>query len=309
MRRGQRWAVTLWPGMGSVLQDSFTSSGGYFVVYEVALSFAGEQRPYVERVALALQARGISVFYDKFEMIRLWGKDLGEELHEVYGQRSAYVVFFISKAWVEGAWPQHERRAALSRAIKERKDCLLPVRFDDTSVPGLSESIHYLHAEDYSPDELASMVRQKLGVSTYEGKASDVPAPRMTSLVGEVVFDYSSHGGFYVIGRGQVKFETKWSKANGVSIHVYNDPPSINGVALAPDDWTTIQQVTQAKSLDYTSRTRTPQEGQIVVLRNLHGFYAAIRLLSVKDDTWGEENDEVRFEYVIQDNGTDNFAC
>ena len=46
----------------------------------------------------------------------------------------------------------------------------------------------------------------------------------MTSLVGEVVFDYSNYNGLYVIGRGPLEFETKWSKASDVSIRVYNDP-------------------------------------------------------------------------------------
>ena len=57
-------------------------------MYEVALSFAGEQRGYVEGVALTLQARGIAVFYDEFERIALWGKDLGEELQDIYEHKS-----------------------------------------------------------------------------------------------------------------------------------------------------------------------------------------------------------------------------
>ena len=185
-------------------------------------------------VALALQARGISVFYDEFEKIALWGKDLGEELQDVYERRSDCVVFFISKAWVEKSWPRHERRASLSRAIQEPREYLLPVRFDDTPVPGLPDSVHYLRAEEYSSVALATVIAQKLGVKPFEGKASDVPPPRMTSLVGEAVFDYSNHNGRYVIGRGTLEFETKWSKASNLSVHVYNDPPSINGLALAP---------------------------------------------------------------------------
>ena len=42
--------------------------------YDVALSFAGEDRHYVERVAKELQRRGIRVFYDKYEQTELWGK-------------------------------------------------------------------------------------------------------------------------------------------------------------------------------------------------------------------------------------------
>ena len=35
--------------------------------YDIAVSFAGENRPYVEEVANGLKAAGVSVFYDGFE--------------------------------------------------------------------------------------------------------------------------------------------------------------------------------------------------------------------------------------------------
>ena len=157
--------------------------------------------------------------------------------------------------------------------------------------------------------ELATAIAQKLGVGPFEGKASDVPAPRMTSLVGEAVFDYSAHDGRYVIGRGTLEFETKWSRASNESIHVYNDPPSINGVALAPHEYTSIQQVVNAESLDYTSRHRTPRVGQIVVLRNENGFYAAVHLITIKYDTRGDDHDELRFQYAIQADGSGQLHC
>ena len=131
----------------------------------------------------------------------------------------------------------------------------------------------------------------------------------MTSLVGEAVFDYSNHNGRYVIGRGTLEFETKWSKASNLSVHVYNDPPSINGLALAPREWTSIGQVVNAKSLDYTSPARTPSIGQIVVFRNKDGFYAAVQLIKIKDDTRGDDHDELRFQFALQDDGSDSFTA
>src|SRR5207247_2702591 len=53
--------------------------------YDVALSFAGEDRDYVARVAAALQAAGTRVFYDKFEEVRLGGRDVPERLPHLYG--------------------------------------------------------------------------------------------------------------------------------------------------------------------------------------------------------------------------------
>ncbi len=277
-------------------------------MYEVALSFSGEQRAYVDEVAQNLQRRRIPIFYDHFETVSLWGKHLSEELQAVYEQRARLVVMFISKQYVENVWPRFEGKAILSRAAQEHGEYVLPVRFDDTPVPGLSDDLVYLQAEAYSPAELAAMIAQKLGIHPFDGKASDVPPPAMTSLVGEVTFDYSDFNGCYVIGNGFREFETKWSKASNRSISIYNDPPSIYGVALAPKDWTDLGQVTTAASLNYTSRSRTPRVGQLVVLRNQNGFYAAIRVMAIKDNTRGDTHDEVRFRYVIQPDGTDDFS-
>lgn len=41
--------------------------------YEVCLSFAGEDRAYVERVAAALGRAQVRVFYDAYEKVELWG--------------------------------------------------------------------------------------------------------------------------------------------------------------------------------------------------------------------------------------------
>ena len=112
--------------------------------YQVALSFAGEQREYVEEVARRLQARGVSVFYDGFEATELSGKNGAEAFHEAFAHRAAYVVMFISSAYVTEAWPTHERRSAIGRMIQEDGEYVLPVRFDDTPVPGLPDDVIYL---------------------------------------------------------------------------------------------------------------------------------------------------------------------
>ena len=275
--------------------------------YEVALSFAGEQRGYVEEVARFLQSRGVGVFYDEFESVRLWGNNIAEELQDIYENRAKLSIMFISKEYVSKLWPIHERRAILSRLIQERQEYILPVRFDDSSVPGLPTATKHLSADEHSPAELATMIVQKLGMLPFAGKASDVPPPRMTSRIGEAVFDYSNHNGRYVIGHGNLSFETMWSRASDTSIHVCNDPPSINGVALARG-CDSITEVTEAAKLDFTSRCRTPQRGGIVVFRNLHGFYAAVHVLDIKDDTRNDDRDEIRFRYLIQANGTDTFT-
>ena len=77
--------------------------------YQVALSFAGEQRDYVEEVARHLQSRSIGVFYDGFEEVSLWGRSGAEAFHEAFAEHSAYVVMFISEAYVSKAWPKSRK--------------------------------------------------------------------------------------------------------------------------------------------------------------------------------------------------------
>ncbi len=191
--------------------------------------------------------------------------------------------------------------------LTEESEYVLPVRFDNTPVPGLAESLQYLKANDFTPAQLAAVIVEKIGLDPFSGKASNVPPPRMTSPVGQVVFDYSNFNGRYVIGSGTAEFETDWTKASNEAIYIYNDPDSINGIALARRA-TSIHEITEGALLDYTSRARSPRLGEVVVLRNKHGFYAAIQILGIKDDTRGDDSDQLRFRYAIQTDGTDNFA-
>jgi hypothetical protein len=128
--------------------------------YDVALSFAGEQRAFVSAVATALKNAGAAVFYDEFA--DLWGKDLTKELERVYRTGSRFVVIFISRAYVEKAWPNLERQHALAGRIERMDDSVLPARFDPIELPGLPITVGYLDIGKLSPNDLADLVLAKL---------------------------------------------------------------------------------------------------------------------------------------------------
>jgi hypothetical protein len=130
--------------------------------YDIALSFAGEEREYVDRVANLLKDRGVKVFYDLFEEADLWGKDLYAHLSEVYHQRARFTVMFISKAYASKLWTNHERKSAQARAFQEAQEYILPARFDDTDIPGVLSTVGYVSLQDRSPEELASLITKKL---------------------------------------------------------------------------------------------------------------------------------------------------
>jgi hypothetical protein len=63
------------------------------------------------------------------------------ELPAVYGERAAAVVVFVSAEYAARDWTRLERRAALSRAVQERREYVLPARFDDIPLAGLLRDV------------------------------------------------------------------------------------------------------------------------------------------------------------------------
>jgi tetratricopeptide (TPR) repeat protein len=143
--------------------------------YHIALSFAGEERPYVEKVAAALKAEGVEVFYDMFEEAELWGKDLYSYLSDIYQNRAVFTVMFVSKAYESKLWTNHERKSAQARAFSENKEYILPAIFDETvEVPGLLKTTGHTLLKKKTPEQLATLIVQKLkkaGISVSQAFA------------------------------------------------------------------------------------------------------------------------------------------
>ena len=130
--------------------------------YEVALSFADPDRPYVRRVAEALQSRNRRVFYDEFEQVRLWGKDLFQHLNQLYRTQAIYCVVFVSEHYIRKVWTQHELKAIQAGAFEMDREFLLPARFDDSQLPGQNPTVGYLDLRALEPESLADMLDRKL---------------------------------------------------------------------------------------------------------------------------------------------------
>src|ERR1700738_703177 len=85
--------------------------------YDIALSFASENRAVAQDIADKCTGLGYSVFYDDYEKAALWGEDLSSVLGRIYSEASRYCVMLISKYYAEKAWTNHERQFALARAM------------------------------------------------------------------------------------------------------------------------------------------------------------------------------------------------
>lgn len=144
-----------------ILKDGIIIDNTSKEQYDLALSFAGENRDYVEQVAQYLKNQGIKVFYDDFEKASLWGKELIGYLTELYSKNAKYVIIFVSKYYNNKAWPNVERIATLSKIFKGEYDFILPVMLDNTIIIGLTNSKGYLDGQKMSPKEIADCFCQK----------------------------------------------------------------------------------------------------------------------------------------------------
>lgn len=152
--------------------------------YEVALSFAGEQRDYVKKVSEALTKLNVRHFYDYNEQVNIWGKNLTQYLDSVYFEKAMYFVPFISEEYVKKVWTNLEVKSALERNMLESRpdfqQYILPVRFDDTRVPGIAGSIADIDARKKKPQEIAQMIFEKVKGAkhvTEAYKKKEIPEP------------------------------------------------------------------------------------------------------------------------------------
>lgn len=130
-------------------------------MYDVALSFASEDRNYADKVANALKEMNISVFCDRFEKVK-WGKDLYQYLQNIYFKQAKLTIMFISRYYKEKLWINHERESAQAKAFVENAEHILPARFDDTEIPGLLPAVRYINLSGLDPIYFAKMIKSKV---------------------------------------------------------------------------------------------------------------------------------------------------
>lgn len=175
---------------------------------------------------------------------------------------------------------------------------------DDRHLTGHADELKKLGSVVMRPAECVAYIqgideraRPKTLTSSSSGEYQN------KSLSGVAKFDYSNNNGNFAIGEGYFLFETHWSKASDVSIHAYRSNSSIEGLALVKDT-DRIKGIKDASGYNYSSSHRTPAINQIILLRNINGLYAAIKILEIKDDSRQDQYDELVFEFQILIEGT-----
>lgn len=140
--------------------------------FKVALSFPGERREYVSKIAEGLADRlgKNAVFYDKYYEAHLAKPNLDTTLQTIYLERSDLIVVFICEEYEQKEWCGLEWRA-IRDIIKQRRDeDIMPMRFDDAKIRGLLSIDGYIDVRKRSIEEVVNLICQRL-----ESKSNKTP--------------------------------------------------------------------------------------------------------------------------------------
>lgn len=163
-RTAARTSAPIGRAAGTATSPRTATRAGYLPdKFDVALSFAGNQRPLAEELAQLVKEAGFDVFYDDFYPEHLWGKELPVVFDDIYRKRARYCVVFVSPQYVESMWTNVERRSAIARAVQEKgKEYILPIVVEMAEVPGLPPTIGYLPLDRYPVAMIAQLLTAKL---------------------------------------------------------------------------------------------------------------------------------------------------
>ena len=291
-----------------------------------------EHSDWVLQLATRLRSNGVNIILDK------WNLKLGSDLASFMERglsESNRVICVCSKLYVEKAnngkgGAGYEKQIITAELLRDQNtNWVIPLiknNSEEKRVPTFLGSKIYVdfdqkHLYENKYEELLRNLLNEptlpippIGKNPFKtakefAKQKFIPSSEKyvsPASKGTVIFDYSNNNGLYSVGQGELLFDIKFSKASNTSIHLYNDPRSIRTVAIAKDI-ENINEIEDCRKYDTSSRARTIKIGQVAIIQNNNGFYAAIKILSIKDDSRGDENDEITFDYIIQTNGSPIF--
>ena len=147
--------------------------------FKIALSFPGEHRGFVEQVAarLADQVGRDRVLYDKYYEAEFARTDLDTYLQRLYHDESELVAVFLCADYERKDWCGLEWRAIRDLIKKRQTSTVMPLRFDDTEIPGLFSTDGYVWIGGRSPEEIADLILQRLQVNAGQPSALPPSSP------------------------------------------------------------------------------------------------------------------------------------
>lgn len=116
--------------------------------FDIAISFAGENRDLAELISSQLSELDISVFYDRNYEDNYLGSPWSGHFKDIFLEKSRLVVALLDKHHKSKVWPTFERDCFIERVGSGE---VIPIRLDDTKFPGIPDdlvSIYFIYDGD-----------------------------------------------------------------------------------------------------------------------------------------------------------------
>lgn len=135
----------------SPLKVKLPAPSGYR--YDFCLSFAGEDREFATRINRELRRKRYRTFFDQNQeaQTRLLGRHGPDILHEVFYRESQLCLLFISQSYKKNVWPSFERKSIQQRQLEQGDGYIIPIRLDETELPGFHTTTGYLKRQQGTP--------------------------------------------------------------------------------------------------------------------------------------------------------------
>ena len=281
-----------------------------------------EHKQWVEKLATNLRQHGVDTILDQ------WDVRLGDDLSFFMEQgltKSHLVICVCSDKYIEKAdggsgGVGYEKRILASEMLNDEDKCfIIPIIKNCSSerkVPRFLSGLKYVNFDDGGYfnryQELLERIydedtKQKppLGKNPFVSTViSDQISTKLNiekiefqnpSMEGKVTFDYTRNSGSFIIGEGNYEFITHWSECGHNSIHCYRD--RVYRLGYNPK-YKEFPSPNEFINFDFSSRAKSINVGEVVLLENNHHKFAALKVTKVvrmNEDI----NHLLEFEYKI----------
>ncbi|MFT3911063.1 MAG: TIR domain-containing protein [Ferruginibacter sp.] len=148
--------------------------------YDVAISFAEEDRNAALALALALEIKGINnVYYYPLHYESTWGENIKEKLQEIYSLEARYAIVLLSRKYFAKEFAAIELDAIKKRMkLNTSVVYMLPLLLDNLNDEVIKEYAEFGYLEwEFNAKEIAETIvkllgKEKIVVSEYKQDGS-----------------------------------------------------------------------------------------------------------------------------------------
>jgi len=106
--------------------------------FDIAISFAGENRDLARYITESLEMLDIHTFYDEMFEANFLGKTWSTQFQEIFGEQSRFVLCILDEHHAKKIWPTFEREHFTPRIPDES---VIPVFLDETKFVGIPQDL------------------------------------------------------------------------------------------------------------------------------------------------------------------------